>query len=109
MKLRAYLTEKKVMNVGKKRRKISKLLPGETRKNETKMNGKDNLRVDVYFAILDRIHAELQKRQSAYTTIEKRFNFLFSLAQLKPDEIEEKANELRSFYSEHIEDTFPIY
>lgn len=57
------LIEEDYNKSNKKRTIVKKLLPDETRENETRLdNGKDNLRINIYFVILDRIRAELEKR-----------------------------------------------
>jgi hypothetical protein len=84
-----------------KRAKTKSLLLGETRKNETKpQNGKDNLRINVYYLILDCIHIELHKRQLAYTEVAERFDFLL---HLKNFEVEH----LQMLYKNDLDDNFP--
>lgn len=58
-------TKKSIMGEYKfdmKRTKTKSLLPGKTRKNETKpQNEKDRLRRNVYYPVLDCIHVELKR------------------------------------------------
>lgn len=102
-----FLNEAKILTDGNenyepenKRRKIRKLLPGESRENEPEFGRRDNLRINTYFAILDRIGSELKKRQLTYSTVVDRFDFLFKLNQLKPEEIIKKAENLQQIYAD---------
>ncbi|XP_025407500.1 zinc finger MYM-type protein 1-like [Sipha flava] len=91
-----------------KRVKTKSLLLGETRKNETKpQNGKDNLRINVYYPILDCIHIELHKRQLAYTEVAERFDFLLHLKNFEADIILKKAEHLQMLYKNDLDDNFP--
>ncbi|KAL4127199.1 hypothetical protein QTP88_011396 [Uroleucon formosanum] len=90
-----------------KRAKTRSLLPGETRKNETKpQNGKDNLRINVYYPILDCIQIELKKRQLAYTEVAERFDFLQHLNNFEADIILKKAEHLQMLYKDDLDDNF---
>ena len=64
-----------------KRRRIRKRLPGETAEEEeiTNRTGKEKLKIEVYFAGLDRLLTELQERSAAYLELFERFNFLITI------------------------------
>lgn len=90
-----------------KRSKTKSILPGETRKNETKLqNGKDNLRINVYYPILDCISVELKKRQMAYTEVAERFDFLQHLNNFEADTILKKAEHLQMLYKDDLDENF---
>lgn len=50
-------------------------------------SGSDHTRVNVFFAILDSLKLNLQKRCNAYTTVNDRFGFLMQLPNLCDEEI----------------------
>ncbi len=66
------------------------------------------MRINTYFAILDRIGSELKKRQLAYSTVVDRYDFLFKLNQFKPEEIITKAENLQQIYADQFDDNFPL-
>lgn len=84
----------------------------ENRNNEvTFNNGKEKLKVDVYFAALDKLNCELRTRCSTYESLVEKFNFLLNIGKdpnpNNPDNIIEEAEKFRQFYTVDIEETFP--
>jgi len=59
-----------------------KLQLDESRENEVIMTGKNKFKVVTFYAILDRVRSELEKRHSAYENVFKRFDFIRSLVHL---------------------------
>ncbi len=79
-------------------------------KRRVTMSGKENLKREVYFAALDRIRMELEKRMAAYKELFKRFNFLITIHkdQASSDQvILENARNFQQLYKDDIEESFP--
>jgi hypothetical protein len=90
----------------KSRRRIRKIAPDETRRNEVTRSGKDKLKIEVYFAVLDKLSSELEKRKSAYAKVYEQFNFLLNITHETTEDILRQAQNLRNVYSNDIEDNF---
>ncbi len=91
-------------------KRTCKLLSGDSRENLVVLTGRDKLKIEVYFAALDKVQIELRKRQAAYETVFKRFHFLVNIGtnSLNDDELRKKAEEFQKLYEDDIEDSFPI-
>ncbi|XP_071568451.1 zinc finger MYM-type protein 1-like [Temnothorax nylanderi] len=85
-----------------------KLQFGESKENEVIMTGKNKFRVETFYAILDRIRSELEKRHSAYENVFKRFDFIRNLVHLSDSTIHEEATKLYNYYAKDLEDSFAI-
>lgn len=86
------------------RRRKRKLLPGEAKEIELVRSGKDKLKAEVYFAVLDRLSVELKKRMSAYTDIHQKFNFLLNIINESTEDISHGAKNLQNIYNSDIEE-----
>lgn len=84
-----------------------KLVVDESRENEVIFEKEENLRINIYFVILDTISNELNRRQKVYIDIMEKFSFLFNLTNLGDELVQEEAKNLQQFYNNHIEETFP--
>ena len=76
-----------------------------SREDEIVLTGRQKLRVD-YFEILDNITDELQNRHLSYKNTADKFNFLFHLHDLEPNDVEEEAKKLLEHYEDHIDENF---
>lgn len=85
-----------------------KLQLGELEENEVIMTGKNKIRMETFYAILDRVRSELEKRHSAYENVFKRFDFIRNLIHLLDSTIHEEATKLYNYYAEDLEDSFAI-
>lgn len=72
------------------------------------MTGKNKIRVETFYAILDRFRSELEKRHSAYKNVFKRFDLIRNLVHLSDSTIHEEATKLYNYYAEDLEDLFAI-
>lgn len=68
----------------------------------------DNMRVNVFYTILDSLLVNLQKRSESYTNLNDRFGFLMNLHNLNEEEISQKTSELIKFYSDDLDDSLNI-
>ena len=87
------------------------LRPGESRENQVFLSGQQKLRVEVYYAVLDKLKIELERRCSKYEPICERFNFLINICDdesLSAENLTRQADDFQTFYDEDIEDTFSI-
>lgn len=89
------------------------LRSGETRENEIILHGREKLKVNIYFAILDRLITELQSRCSSYKLIFEKFSFLLNICDQSIDTSTEdfikEATNFQQFYKDDIEEeTFPL-
>lgn len=83
-----------------------KLQADETRENKVHMTGSDELRIETYFTILDRVKSELEKRCVAYTNTFDKYDFLTNLILFSPEEIIQNAKKLQEFYNNDLEKSF---
>lgn len=88
-----------------KRSRNRKLQHGESRDNEAVMTGKQKFRVETFYAILDRVRSELDKRHY-YENVFKRFDFLRNLIHLLDSAIYEEVTKLYEYYFKDLEDSF---
>lgn len=65
----------------RQRNRRRKLFPDETREGDTILTGRGQLEVATYFAILDRVTMELNKRYEAYDGVFKKIRFVFTLKE----------------------------
>lgn len=91
------------------RRRKRTLRPDETRENEVLLLGQQKLKIDIYFAILDKLKTELLSRCSSYKPIFERFYFLLNIQDesVSPEDLVENAKKFQEFYKGDIEEVFP--
>lgn len=94
-------------DVDQQRSRKRKFFPDENRDGDTVLTGREKLKVETYFAILDRITVELQKRYDAYETVFRKFSFFFSLKESSQAQIIESARYLKECYKDDLDDAFP--
>lgn len=93
-----------------KRRPVRKPAFDETGEDEIRnRDGKEKLKIEVYFAALDKIRVELQDRCAAYVELFKRFNFLITIQtnSMSSEDIIREAKNLQQQYKDDLEATFP--
>lgn len=77
------------------------------------MSGKDKLRREVYFAALDVIRVELEKRMVAYKDLFERFNFLITIhhedynSTKSDQDLLQNARNFQKMYKDDVEESFP--
>ncbi|KYN00128.1 Zinc finger MYM-type protein 1 [Cyphomyrmex costatus] len=79
--------------------------------NENDLNplsGSDNMRINVFYVILDLLLADLNRRNKCYVDLNNKFGFLTSLHELSPEMITTKALKLQSYYPDDLEISLDI-
>ena len=66
------------------------------------MTGRENFRVDVFSAILDRLMTELQRRYTAYKQFHDRFKIFSDVTQLSTPDVSKLVKKLREHYSDDL-------
>lgn len=91
------------------RRRRRTLRPDEDRENEVVLIGRQKLKVDIYFAVLDKLNIELKKRCSSYEPIFERFNFLLNIhdESVGTEDLIQYTKNFQDFYKKDIEEPFP--
>ncbi|XP_031327474.1 zinc finger MYM-type protein 1-like [Photinus pyralis] len=90
----------------RQRTRRRKLFPDENMDGDTILTGKEQLKVETYFSILDRVMVELEKRYEAYDSVFKKFKFFFTLKESSQEQLIESANYLQQCYKDDLEDVF---
>jgi len=88
------------------RKRKRKLKADEKREGEINFEIRDSLRINTYYAIIDNLHSELEKRKFYYDEANKKFNFLFQIIKLSPSEVYEKAEILQNIYTNDLSSSF---
>lgn len=73
------------------------------KRKRTNPSARDNLRINVFYVIIDSLIAQLKKRNYTYIKLNEKFGFLVQLHNLNSAEIEEKANVLINYYSQDLD------
>ena len=94
----------KTANIRHRRHK-RKRMPDERAANETDLSPRETFKTQTYPVMIDSLLAELEKRMKAYDDICKTFGFLSELTSLSIEQIEDKAKNLVSSYTDDLEDT----
>ncbi|XP_065663081.1 zinc finger MYM-type protein 1-like [Hydra vulgaris] len=81
-------------------------LRNEKREEETNFEIRDSLRINTYYAIIDKLHSELERRKLCYDEANKKFNFLFQIIKLSPSEVYKKAEVLQNVYKNDLSSSF---
>lgn len=92
-------------------RRRKRKIPYDCQKNdndENLLSGSDDMRINVFYVILDSLLADLNKRIVCYTGLNNKFGFLTNLHALSPEIIAQKALNLQSSYSDDLELTLDI-
>ncbi len=86
------------------------LLPGESRENEVLLSGRQKLRIEIYYSILDKLKIEFESRCSRYKPICKRFNFLMNICDesVSVENLTQEEKDFQKFYAEDSDETFPV-
>jgi len=88
------------------RKRKRKLTADEKREGEINFEIRDSLRINTYYAIIDNLHSELERRKFYYDEANKKFNFLFQIIQLSPPEVYKKAEILQNIYTDDLSSSF---
>ncbi|XP_065679772.1 zinc finger MYM-type protein 1-like [Hydra vulgaris] len=88
------------------RKRKRKLTADEKREEETNFKIRDSLRINTYYAIIDKLHSELERRKLCYDEANKKFNFLFQIIKLSPSEVYKKAEVLQNVYKNDLSSSF---
>ncbi|XP_065684327.1 zinc finger MYM-type protein 1-like [Hydra vulgaris] len=88
------------------RKRKRKLTADEKREEETNFKIRDSLRINTYYAIIDKLHSELERRKLCYDEANKKFNFLFQIIKLSPSEVYKKAEVLQNVYENDLSSSF---
>lgn len=100
-------TETYVIDIGTKRKPKRKVLPGEnTEECVTDLNGKEDMKINTFYVIIDRLSVELHSRSEVYFRQNEVFGFLINLSSISNDEIRNKASALAKKYPSDISDDF---
>ncbi|KAJ8938652.1 hypothetical protein NQ314_011391 [Rhamnusium bicolor] len=89
------------------RQRKCKLFPGDFREDEIVLTGREKLKVDSFYAILDKIIVELKKRSTAYENIFSKFSLFFLMKECSQETLIQKTNCLREYYKDDLEMSFP--
>ncbi|XP_065680610.1 zinc finger MYM-type protein 1-like [Hydra vulgaris] len=81
-------------------------LRNEKREEETNFKIRDSLRINTYYAIIDKLHSELERRKLCYDKANKKFNFLFQIIKLSPSEVYKKAEVFQNVYKNDLSSSF---
>lgn len=88
-----------------KKKRTSKVLPGEIGSDfVTGLSGKEDMKINTFYIVIDKLTTELDKRSEVYLNLFKRFGFLDDLLSLSNDEIRSKASALARIYQSDIGD-----
>lgn len=77
----------------------------ENTSEEVQFDANDEFRINTYYAIIDKILAEAQKRKCAYDNIYSTFGFLVNLKNINEDIIRNNAAKLCEIYQTDLEKT----
>lgn len=88
------------------RKKKRKLHIDENKDNEVVFSARDNLIINTYYVILDKLSFELNKRKSAYDELVKKFFFILKLHDFTPVKVKENAEVLQKAYPNDLAPSF---
>lgn len=97
-----------VLDEETKRRPTWKKRPDEDKgqDDETLFSGKEDLKINTFTVVIDRLHAELKKRSEVYFGLNANFGFLNCLPSMSNEEIRKNASLLTEKYQTDIDDDF---
>jgi hypothetical protein len=70
-------------------------------------SGRDDLKVNTFYVIIDQVIAALTRRKSAYSQLQDKYNFLTNFKCMELPDIREKARNLQHHFNEDLEVNFP--
>ncbi|KAL4126405.1 hypothetical protein QTP88_010627 [Uroleucon formosanum] len=86
-----------------RKRNISKRLDKYI-ENDVILEGKEAMKINTFFVIIDKLVLELSERSKAYTEIDSLFNFFSDLLFICPKILKERTKRLVEKYSNDLED-----
>lgn len=101
-------TEIYVLDEGTKRRPKRKKRPDEAegQGDDTILSGKEDLKINTFNVVIDRLYAELKKRSDVYFDLNGKFGFLNCLSSISNEEIRKNASFLTEKYQTDLDDDF---
>ncbi|CAI6361040.1 unnamed protein product [Macrosiphum euphorbiae] len=88
------------------RKRKRELTVDEKREGEINFEIRYSLRINTYYAIIDKLHSELERRNLYYDEANKKFNFLFQIIKLSPLEAYKKTQILQNIYKNDFSSLF---
>lgn len=95
-----------VLDEGTKRRPKRKRRPDEAEDNEPLFSGREDLKINTFNVIIDRLHEELRKRSEVYFDLNEKFGFLSCISSISNEEIKKNATVLMEKYNSDLDDDF---
>ena len=77
-----------------------------TNSNNTVYIGKNKMKKDIFYVIIDTLCSNLNKRKAAYLDINKNFGFLFDLNHLDTLRVRQSALNIVSIYTDDLNTSF---
>lgn len=78
----------------------------EKREGEINFKIRDSFSINIYYAIIDKLHSELLRRKLYYDKGNKKLKFLFQMIKLSPSEVYKKAKILQNIYKNDLLSSF---
>ncbi|CAI6364123.1 unnamed protein product [Macrosiphum euphorbiae] len=88
------------------RKRKRELTVDEKREGEINFEIRYSLRINTYYAIIDKLHSELERKNLYYDEANKKFNFLFQIIKLPPLEVYKKTQILQNIYKNDFSSSF---
>ena len=95
-----------VQNTMRPRRRTT--IFNENQENAHRFCGRENLKINTFFVIMDKLYTELSTQSKSYVSLCEKFNFLTELAIINTHITASKAKDLQSAYSDDLEDSFAV-
>jgi len=74
-----------------------KLTVDKKKEGEINFEIQDSLRINTYYAIINKLYSKLERRKLYYDEANKKFNFLFQIIKLSPSEVYKKTEILKIY------------
>jgi len=87
------------------RKRVRKSMPNDGSAAEVEMTASDRFRTQVYYVILDKLRAEMERRRSAYDAVCRKFSFLTD-RNLNNSEVRASATNLVVAYQKDLQKEF---
>lgn len=71
------------------------------------MNKEKEKYINTYYAIIDKLNSELERRKLYWDEAIKKLKFLFQIIKRTPSEVYKKAEILQIMYSNNLSSSFP--
>lgn len=94
---------KKTYERDEKRQCIRKLQADESRDGEVRFSGRDNVRVNTFLPIIDKLQEQMQKRIVAYEDFAERYAAITKMWTLTNEELENEGKKLLKLFKNDLE------